>query len=108
MSGLILLIIVVIMALLVARIVHQAQQARSSGPSPAPGRREKAPSNASGSAAPLRLDQTALAEHVAKLQEAVAGEFISDDEAVGSIVRFSEGALSEEAARELLHGQDVA
>lgn len=48
------------------------------------------------------IDQAALKAHVAKLREAVAGDLISRDEAVASIIRHTDGAVGEPDARKLL------
>jgi hypothetical protein len=63
-----------------------------SKPKPRPKPRQRKP----------KVDQEALAAHVAKLREAVDGDLISMDEAVASVVRQTDGALSEDAARKLL------
>lgn len=49
-----------------------------------------------------KVDEEALGEHVAKLRQAVDTDLISLDEAVASVVRQTDGALSEDAARKLL------
>lgn len=116
MWGLVLLVVVVAVALLLARAVHNAQQARSSmrdtsvsgraGHTGAPPeRRGTTPPPRPGSAPD---DQDAFAEHVRKLRQAVADDLITSDEAVGSIVRFTNGSWSEEAAAELLRRRDAA
>lgn len=115
MWGLVLLVVVVAMALLLARAVHNAQQARSSmrdttvsgraGRTGTPPERRGTTPPRPGSAPD---DQEALAEHVRKLRQAVADGLITSDEAVGSIVRFTNGSWSEEAAAELLRRRDAA
>lgn len=54
-----------------------------------------------------KLDEESLAAHVAKLREAVDADLISVDEAVASIVRQTDGAVGEEAARRLLAGDSA-
>jgi hypothetical protein len=49
-----------------------------------------------------QIDEEALAEHVAKLRDAIQTDLISLDEAVASVIRQTDGALSEDAARKLL------
>lgn len=55
-----------------------------------------------------KIDEAALNAHVLKLREAVDGGFISIDEAIGSIVRHTDGALGKDAARKLLETTDDA
>lgn len=115
MWGLVLLVVVVAVALLLARAVHNAQQARSSTRTmPSSGRagQRETPPERRGTTPPRPEsapdDQEAFAEHVRKLRQAVADDLITRDEAVGSIVRFTNGSWSEDAAAELLRRRDAA
>lgn len=54
------------------------------------------------------IDQEALAAHVTKLREAITKGLISNDEAAASVVRYTEGGLSDDAARKLLDTDDEA
>jgi hypothetical protein len=51
------------------------------------------------------IDEAKLAEHVKALREAVADGKISHEEAAASIVRQTDGQLSEEAALQLLRSR---
>ncbi len=53
----------------------------------------------------VKIDESALADHVAKLRDAVAGDLITLDEAVDSVLRQTDGALSPEVARKMLNGR---
>ncbi|HVL98552.1 MAG TPA: hypothetical protein VM324_04590 [Egibacteraceae bacterium] len=61
-----------------------------------------------GGGAAKPIDEEGLAEHVAKLRDAIGAGLVTTDEAVASICRFTNGVLSEEAARELLRRQGAA
>lgn len=110
MPGFMIFIVIVVVVLLLLKSVHDAQQGKSSaGASPSPP--EPQP-RARPRPRPRRkakpIDEDKLADHVGKLREAVEGGLITTDEAVASIVRFTEGGLSEDAARQLLHQRDAA
>lgn len=112
MPAFIILTVVIVVVVLIAKSVHDAQQGRESEqPStPPPTRTPHRPARDQRRArpAPKPVDEAALAEHVRKLQQAIREELVTSDEAVGSICRFTDGALSEEAARELLHRQGAS
>lgn len=106
----IVLTIIIVVVVLIAKSIHDARQdpeaalrpareprpARTPRPHPRPRRPTKP------------IDEAALAEHVTKLREAIAAGLVTTDEAVASICRFTEGVLSEDAARELLRRQGAA
>lgn len=112
MPGFMLFIVIVVVVLLLLKSVHDAQQGKSSGgaspspPEPQPRARPRPRPRPRRKAKPI--DEDKLADHVGKLREAVEGGLITTDEAVASIVRFTEGGLSEDAARQLLHQRDAA
>lgn len=110
----ILLTIIIVVVLLVAKSIRDAQQA---GSAESTSRREsRAPRTARAPARnqprPRRphkpVDEEALAQHVAKLREAIGAGLVTTEEAVASVCRFTDGVLSEEAARELLRHQGAA
>lgn len=112
MSAFIVMIVIIVIVVLIAKSVYDAQQARSNEatqPRPQqvghhrPDRRPRPRDEP-----PVSVDEGALADHVAKLGEAVSEGLISMDEATASVVRFTDGQLSEEAAAELLRRQDAA
>lgn len=119
MPGVVLLIIILVVAFLVLKSVHDARTRGAEG-SAEEGGGEAAPAMRAGrgerragrrpsrerSAPPV--DHEALTAHVTKLREAVAAGLISADEAAASVVRQSEGQLSDEAARKLLDLDDEA
>jgi hypothetical protein len=114
MPALIVITILIVVTVLIAKSVYDAQQKtdrpeRHAGGRPAslPRPRPRAPRQPR-KPAPPPVDEAALADHVAKLRDAVGQDLISTDEAAESVVRFTEGALSTEAARELIHRQDAA
>jgi hypothetical protein len=105
MATALLVILLLATVLLLAKSYYEAQQrqqAGSVGPArPAsPGRYRPRPRRQSKS-----LDERQLAEHVKALREAVAGGLISREEAAASIVRQTDGQLSEEAALQLLRSR---
>lgn len=106
MPAVILLAIVVVVAVLVAKTLRDARRsdlpARPERLTPvrkAPRPRQRPPDPRA------QLDEAALAEHVRKLRDAVGEGLVTMDDAVASICRATDGALSEEAARELLRRQ---
>jgi hypothetical protein len=111
MHVVVLLIVLAVIAFLLYKSVQDARERAAGGdgaPAPRPPRpepRRPAPRPRGRPRARQRkpqIDEEALAEHVAKLKQAVATDLISLDEAVASVIRQTEGALSEEAARKLL------
>lgn len=112
MPAFIILTVVIVVVVLIAKSVHDAQQGRASEqPSPPPPARatpRPAREQRRARSAAKPVDEAALAEHVRKLQQAVREDLVTSDEAVASICRFTDGALSEEAARELLHRQGAS
>lgn len=109
MPAFIVLTVIVVVVVLIAKSIHDAGASggreRDSAPSPRPLRPRPQPRVRR----PTRpLNEEALAEHVAKLRDAIGAGLISIDDAAASICRFTEGLLSEEAARELLRRQGAA
>jgi hypothetical protein len=108
MHVVVLLIVLAVIAFLLYKSVQDAKErAAGDGVSPprAPRPEPRRPAARPRPRKPPRkpqIDEEALAEHVAKLQEAIRTDLISLDEAVASVIRQTEGALSEEAARKLL------
>lgn len=106
----IVLTVIIVVVVLIAKSIHDARHDPEGTPRPA---REPRPARAPRpQPRPRRptkpVDEAALAEHVAKLREAIAAGLVTTEEAVASICRFTEGALSEDAARELLRRQGAA
>lgn len=107
----ILLTIIIVVVVLVAKSIRDAQQGRTAEST---ARREpRAPrAPARSQPRPRRphkpVDEEALAQHVAKLREAIGAGLVTTEEAVASVCRFTDGVLSEEAARELLRRQGAA
>jgi hypothetical protein len=111
MSALVLTLVLAIVVFLLVKSVLDAQRAKT---------REQRPVAATRSAPPRPrarhrprkaarpVDERALADHVLKLREAVDEGLISVDEAVASVVRHTEGQLSDEAARRLLREDGAA
>lgn len=55
---------------------------------------------------PLKaIDTKALSEHVEKLRSAVQSDLISEDEAIASIVRHAQDAITADDARRMLHAK---
>ena len=109
-------VLLIVLAVIVFLLYQSVQDARrraegSETPSdPARPARPTAPPVRSRPAARTRprkvkIDEGALAEHVAKLRDAIAGDLITVDEAVDSVLRQTEGALSPEVARRMLNGR---
>jgi hypothetical protein len=112
MPVVVLLIVLVVIALLLYKSVNDARQQGGAAPRSAtpastghqaPRSRSRRPR-----ASRRKVDEAALAAHVEKLREAVHGGLISVEEAIGSIVRQTDGALGEDAARKLLERDDAA
>lgn len=107
----IVLTIIIVVVVLVAKAIRDAQQG---GPADAPSPRASRPTRAPARSQPRPrrpskpVDEEALAQHVAKLREAIGAGLVTTDEAVASVCRFTDGVLSEEAARELLRRQGAA
>lgn len=113
MPAVVLFIIVLLVAFLVLKSVRDARQSAATRPDdgePArPQRSSRGERRAARDPAPSApIDQEALTAHVTKLRGAVSEGLISSDEAVASIVRHTEGGLSEEAARKLLDIDEAA
>lgn len=111
MPAFILLTIIIVVVVLVAKSIHDARQGAGSEPvasaEPRPLRPRPQPRARSRRGA-KPVDEQALAEHVTKLRDAIGEGLITTDDAVASICRFTDGVLSEEAARELLRRQGAA
>lgn len=115
MPAFIIFTVIIVVVVLVAKSIHDAQRAgagqqpstaRPSAP-PRPSRRP--PRVQSRPRRPAKpIDEEALAEHVSKLRDAIQADLVTTEEAVASICRFTDGVLSEEAARELLRRQGAA
>lgn len=113
MTVVVLLVILAVIAFLLVRSIqdarrHAAQPDSDSGSERTPPTRRTAARPRPRRGAKPALEGQALATHVTKLREAVDGGLISVDEAVESIVRQTDGALGEDAARRLLQGEDSA
>lgn len=102
MAPVIVLLIVVVVAVVLLRSpsLRRPRQLRGATPSSDRRRHPSARSHAP-------IDRERLALHVRKLHEAVDQRLISDEEAIASIVRQTDGQLSAEAARQLLRRLDV-
>lgn len=107
----ILLTIIIVVVVLVAKSIRDAQQG---GSAESTARRESRAPRAPARSQPRPrrphkpVDEEALAQHVAKLREAIGAGLVTTEEAVASVCRFTDGVLSEEAARELLRRQGAA
>lgn len=109
----IVLTIIIVVVLLVAKAIRDAQQGPSAQPAsprePRPTRMQsRSQPRPRRSPKPEPVDEEALAQHVTKLREAIGAGLITTDEAVASVCRFTDGVLSEEAARELLRHRGAA
>ncbi|MEX0657603.1 MAG: hypothetical protein WD080_00565 [Egibacteraceae bacterium] len=109
----IVLTVIIVVVVLIAKSIHDARHdpeaprpAREPRPARAPRPQPRARPKPRRPTKPV--DEAALAEHVTKLREAIAADLVTTEEAVASICRFTEGALSEDAARELLRRQGAA
>lgn len=111
MSIILLIIVLVLVFLLVKSLQDARARAAASSSqtsSKRPRRTRASREGRSRQPAAKPIDQDALAAHVAKLREAVASDLISFDEAAASVVRHTDGALSEEAARKMLETDEAA
>ena len=112
----VLLIVLAVIAFLLYKSVQDARHQQdgaarpaAAGQVPSPSRTRPRPRPRARARRPKpKVDEEALAAHVAKLREAVGSGLISMGEAVGSVVRQTDGALGEEAARKLLEQDDAA
>lgn len=110
MPNLILLVVLAIIIVVLVKSIVDAQRARSGSPSPASAsrpeprrpRRERRRERPNLRQVKPAIDSEALAAHVTKLKAAVGSDLISTDEAVASIIRQTDGAVSEQAARKML------
>jgi hypothetical protein len=114
MPAVVLFIIALLVAFLVLKSLRDARQGTpasstddgpTTGPQPTPRSERQAPRQAHSSSP---IDEEALTAHVTKLRQAVSQGLISGDEAVASVIRHTEGGLSEEAARKLLDIDEAA
>lgn len=115
MPAVVLLIIILLVVFLVLKSVHDARDRSAEGTGDGESgegakrtvwtqrRGRQKPASPSG-----EIDREALSTHVTKLREAVAHGLISTDEAAASVVRHTDGELSEESARQLLDSDDEA
>lgn len=120
MPVVVLLIVLAVIVLLLYKSVQDARQQQDSGggqPSSRTGEASGRPDRAGGGRprprprarrAKPKVDEAALTAHVVKLREAVGSGFIDIDEAVASVIRQTDGALGEDAARKLLEQDDAA
>jgi hypothetical protein len=106
MAYLVLLIVLVVIAYLLYQSVQDARRRAAGGGAPPPREstsRRAAPKPRREPRPPkTKVDQEALSAHVEKLRDAIANDLISMDEAVASVVRQTDGAVSTDAARKLL------
>lgn len=105
MAYIVLLVVVAVIAFLLYQSVQDARRRAEGGEAPArptPARRPAPKARPKPRPRKAKVDEEALAEHVAKLRDAVAKDLISIDEAVESVVRQTDGALGPDAARKLL------
>ncbi len=115
MAAVLLLIVLLIIVVLLVRSFQEARS-RAGGESTSAERPEPRPTRAQRPRrqpkprreAKPKVDEEALAEHVRKLREAVDADLISVEEAVASVLRFTDGAISEEAARKMLRSDEAA
>ncbi len=115
MAAVLLLIVLLIIVVLLVRSFQQARaragedstSAEPATPSPARPPRQRRQPRARREPKP-QIDEQALAEHVRKLREAVDADLISVEEAVASVLRYTDGAISEEAARKMLRSDEAA
>ena len=110
MPAFILLTVIVVVVVLVAKSIHEARQGSPAPPRPAREPRPARPTRVQPRPRrPARpVDEAALAEHATKLRAAIDAGLVTTEEAVASICRFTDGVLSEDAARELLRRQGAA
>lgn len=119
MPAVVLLIILLLVAFLLLKSFQDAKtraaesdagEDKESGSSHPSRARRRLPRRSREDPAPSAppIDQEALAAHVTKLREAITKGLISNDEAAASVVRYTEGGLSDDAARKLLDTDDEA
>lgn len=116
MPAVVVLIIVLLVVFLVLKSVQDARARPAEGDddhgsgqgSKRPAWSQRRARHQPASSPPTEIDREALSAHVTKLREAVAQGLISADEAAASVVRHTEGALSEESAHQLLNSNDEA
>lgn len=114
MPAFIILTVIIVVVVLVAKSIHDAQKGAAGGPqraprpSPAPPLPSRRPARPQARRPAKPVDEDALAEHVSKLRGAIQADLVTTEEAVASICRFTDGVLSEEAARQLLRHQGAA
>jgi hypothetical protein len=107
MPVIVLILVVAVIAFLLYQSVQDAKRRAEGGEAPEP-RAARRPQPKPRPAKPkprprkVKVDEQALAEHVAKLRDAIEHDLISIDEAVASVVRQTDGAVGEDAARKLL------
>lgn len=112
MPVVVLVIVLTVIVLLLYKSVQDARH-RQEGGEPAsatsaePRRTPARPKPRPRRAKP-KVDEEALAAHVVKLREAIDGGLIDVDEAVASVLRQTDGAIGEDAARKLLQQDDAA
>lgn len=106
MPMIVLLIVLAVIAFLLYQSVQDARRRAEGGghtPGPRPSPRRASPKpRPRARPRKAKVDEEALGEHVAKLREAIANDLISMDEAVASVVRQTDGAIEDDAARKLL------
>jgi hypothetical protein len=112
MPTIVLLIIFIVVVILLAKSFQSAQASQGGRRQPSVPRirtRQPAKPRKPRPRRPAKpIDQAKLTEHVQKLRLAVDNDLISTEEAVASIVRHTEGQLSEDAAAQLLRSRDPA
>ncbi len=108
MVPLVLLVVLVVIGFLLYQSVQDARR-RADGGDPVPRERPtprraapKPREKAKPKPRKVKVDEEALGLHVAKLRDAIEHDLISMDEAVASVVRQTDGAVGEDAARKLL------
>lgn len=109
----VLLIVLAVIAFLLYKSVQDARQqaggaAGSTSARPPSSQPPSRPRARRQRSAKPKVDEEALAAHVAKLRSAVDEGLISMDEAIASVVRQTDGAVGEDAARKLLKQDDAA
>lgn len=106
----VLLVVLVVIGFLLYQSVQDARR-RAAGGDPTPRERpvrERPAPKPRERAKPkprkvkVKVDEEALGLHLEKLRSAVANDQISMEEAVASVVRQTDGAVGEDAARKLL------
>jgi predicted lipid-binding transport protein (Tim44 family) len=103
MATVLLTLLLLATVVLLAKSYYDAQQRQQTIPTPKPPRAGRYRPRPRRQQQPI--DEEKLAEHVKALREAVGEGLISRQEAAASIVRQTEGQLSEEAALQLLRSR---